>query len=395
MRRVTETRQNVALLRRIPALFKEWTRKKGFFYVTLGQYTFTAFGALFWMVAANILQVATYGSITFLFAIGTAAASLSILGLNYTIMTYYPKEHDDGLLKQSCLLTSLVAIVASVIIIVWDAFLPESLLILVPYVFATIAFLMTAAIELSKQNYLRYLYLYATYGGLKLVLGVAFYFLYGLPGVIVGFTIPGLLMGYRYIGSLRSPDFSFGKVHEKLNFTLHSFGSGTISLLLYYTDKILIRLMFGELVLGLYQLAFQFYLAFSMVPFSLFQYLLPEEAGGRERRDVKLLGYLAAIGIVLFGVFGTPWVVRNFFPNFGGSILLVQVASFAIIPATITHIRSVKYFASERPRRVLLAYSGAFVVEIIAFSVLGSLMGNLGLPIALIITQSTIALLLL
>ncbi|MFQ6085968.1 MAG: lipopolysaccharide biosynthesis protein [Candidatus Bathyarchaeia archaeon] len=395
MRRNIGARQNVAFLRRILALFKEWASQKGFFYVTLGQYTFTAFGALFWFVAANLLQVATYGSITFLFAIGTAAASLSILGLNYTIMTYYPKEHDDELLRQSCLLTSLVAIVASIAIIIWDAFLPESLLILVPYVFATIAFLMTVAIELGKRNYLRYLYLYAAYGGLKLVLGVAFYFLYGLPGVIVGFTIPALLMGYRYIGSLRNPDFSFRKVREKLNFTLHSFGSGTVSLLLYYTDKILIRLMFGELVLGLYQLAFQFYLAFSMVPYSLFYYLLPEEAGGRERREVKLLGYLTTVGIVAFGVFGTPWVVRNFFPRFEESVLMVQVASFAIIPATIAQIRSVKYFASEKPRRVLLAYSGALLVELVAFSVLGNLMGTLGLPVALIVTQSTIALLLL
>lgn len=370
--------------RLIDVLFKQ----KEFFYVSAANFVMVGIGALFWFVLARLFSVSSYGEVGQLLFAGQLAGTVATIGLDITIMSYFPKERDEHLLEQACLTTGILGVAAALSLVLFN------MALLAPLTIAMVAFAMTMAIELGRRDYKRYFYVVAVSSSLKLVLVVLLSFLLGATGVILGYTLAILAVSYDYLRSLR-PSLNFTKVRDKLNFALHGFSFKTMGLILGQVDKVLVPALFGAFTAGLYLLAFQFYMAFSAIPLSLFSYLLPEEASGTKRREVEILGLLAAVGAMIFGIVASPIMIGILFPKFVEGTMGVQIASLAVIPTTIAYVKSAKYFGEERPRRVSIAYILALFVELIGIIILGNLFGLVGLVLVLALTWTFMTIILL
>jgi O-antigen/teichoic acid export membrane protein len=177
-------------------------------------------------------------------------------------------------------------------------------------------------------------------------------------------------------------------IKAKSRFALHSYGFNLIRTFTNHLDKIIIAPLFGYYVLGLYQLGFQFFMFLSIIPLSLYSYLLPEESSGNNKGEIKMLGVALSV-VAALAVFAlTPFLVRRFFPSFVDSIPVVRVMCLAVVPSTISSILNASLLGREKSQPVLAA-GLIYVLSLIAFLVvLGQTMGAFGLALTLVIAQS-------
>jgi hypothetical protein len=82
-----------------------------------------------------------------------------------------------------------------------------------------------------------------------------------------------------------------------------------------YFDKLVIAPIAGFVILGLYQFGYQFLMFLSVIPASLYQYLLSQEASGMDRPTVKKLGLMISIVLAIFPYFLFPTSLDGSFIN--------------------------------------------------------------------------------
>ena len=152
-------------------------------------------------------------------------------------------------------------------------------------------------------------------------------------------------------------------------------------------DKVIIGVLFGYYALGLYQLGFQFLMLLSIIPGSLYQYLLPEESSGKSKREIKLIGLTFSIALALTTFIISPYLIENLFPTFMDSIQIVRVMSLAVIPSTIVAMLNASLLGKERSKTVLTAGLVYLTSLITGLIIMGKIMGILGLALTLVITQ--------
>ena len=153
-------------------------------------------------------------------------------------------------------------------------------------------------------------------------------------------------------------------------------------------DKVLIAPVFGYFTLGLYQLGFQFFMFLSIIPLSLYYYLLLEEASGKNKTKIKFLGFGFAVIAGVTAFFFTPYIIERLFPSFINSILIVRIMCLAIIPQTVVLICNASLLGNGKSNPVFVAGLIYISVLLILLFVLGSFFGPIGLAFTLIIAQT-------
>ena len=141
-------------------------------------------------------------------------------------------------------------------------------------------------------------------------------------------------------------------------------------------------------MLGLYQLAFQFFLFLSIIPLSLYSYLLPEESSGVNRKTIKILGISLSILAAISALIVLPYVIEWLFPNFVESIPIVRIVALAIIPATIIAILNATLLGRGRSRTVFIAGIAYIITLVIGLVTIGQILGSIGLAITILTAQT-------
>jgi len=345
-------------------LVKKGIRTRGFIFVTAGNLVNAALGGLFYLLCARILSVTSYGYISYYLALGFFVGSVSILGLGTTVTTFYPKEGRDSLVREAALLTFLTGLVTGLVASLYVFFFPApagsntvysfqislqgfvgggvDFVFMLPLILGIVFYYMTLAVALGRRKYKRFAAIVSTVRVAQLGLVAFFYLLSAFSGYFLGdleklmliaYLAPFFLVSLDYFRSLFSVDrasLRFAEVRAKLTFTLHTWGMSLAQASRTVLDKIIVGLFFGLMFLGTYNLAFQFLLIFLIIPQSLLSYLLPEKAGGSVRREVEVIGLVAAVVITILGIFLAPYLIRWLFPHFTDSIPATQVISLAV-----------------------------------------------------------------
>ncbi len=408
-------------------LVKRGIRTKGFVYVTVGNLVNAALGGLFYLLCARILSVTSYGYISYYLALGFFVGSVSILGLSTTVTTFYPKEARDSLVREATLLTFLVGLATGFVASLYVFFFPApagssavsgfqvslqwlvggvDFVFMLPLTLGIVFYYMTLAVALGRRRYRRFAVIVSVVRVVQLGLVAFFYLFSAFSGyflgdleklMLVAYVSPFFLVSLDYFRSLFSVDrasFRFAEVRAKLTFTLHTWGMSLAQASRTVLDKIIVGLFFGLLFLGTYNLAFQFLLVFLIVPQSLFSYLLPEKAGGSVRREVEIIGLVAAVVITVFGIFLAPYLIRWLFPHFTDSIPATQVISLAVVPASVANIRASVLLSEERTKIVLVGYVSALAVDVLGILLLGSSFQAVGFAAAFMLSQVVLAIIL-
>jgi len=370
-------------LSRLNRLMKE---NVGLVYTTLGGLGATVLGAFFWLILAAILNVDNYGLANYYIALANIGAGVGTIGLNITLMKYLSKE-EKNLVSEANSITLISGLSLALILSLfhWAAGIVAA---------TTIFFNMTLSELLGTKKYRKYAVISIGQSITQIILSLLLYYFFGIIGILLGYFLGSLAFSYKYFYSIRRNfTLTFNTIKEKRTFIFHSYGFNLIGKrLANYLDKVIIGALFGYYALGLYQLGFQFFLFLSIIPTSLYQYLLPEESSGNNKKEIKIIGLILSIAVAIIAYILAPFLIQNMFPAFIESIQLVQVMSLAVVPSTVVAILTAEHLSKEKSRLVLISALVYLVSLIIGLIILEKIMGVLGFALAVIIAQSIQAL---
>jgi len=140
-------------------------------------------------------------------------------------------------------------------------------------------------------------------GALIISIPIGFYFIMGMPGILLGMAISFLICSFHFFRTI-----SFrGKILQniKSNFTilLHNFGVDFSTRAPRFVDKLVVLPILGSTNLGIYQLNIQILFGLELLPIALHSFLLSEETSGKKHKKISYIVVLASIIIAIIAIF--------------------------------------------------------------------------------------------
>jgi O-antigen/teichoic acid export membrane protein len=360
---------------------------KGLVYIIIGNIVGAILTGGFWLLLASLQSVEEYGKTSYMISMASLASSFALLGLNTAITTFIPKGHEKihVAANQVVLISSIIA---ALIVAQRDW--------LLGFFVVGMSFWMMSIYEfLGRKSYKQYAIANIGARGCQLLLSIVLYYLIGIPGIIIGFTISFFLFSHRYIHSIKYFNRDFSEISGKMKFALHSYSFNMSNALLMYFDKIIIPPIFGYAILGYYQLGFQFLMFLGMIPISFFQYLIPEESSGNKKTKLRIIGFGLSIGLAVLLYFLSPTIINIFFPHYQNSLDAIRVISIGIIPMMIAYIINSKFLSEGNTRGVVIGAIIYQILQITLMILLGRLIEVTGIALSVVIALTGQALFLL
>jgi O-antigen/teichoic acid export membrane protein len=238
---------------------------------------------------------------------------------------------------------------------------------------------------LGRKSYKQYAIANIGARGCQLLFSIILYYIIGIPGIIIGFTVSFFLFSHKYFLSIKYFKKDFSEISGKMKFALHSYSFNMSNALLMYLDKIIIPSIFGYAILGYYQLGFQFLMFLGMVPISFFQYLIPEESSGHKKAKLRIIGFGLSIGLAALLYFLSPTLINVFFPQYENSLDAIRVISIGIIPMMIAYIINSKFLSEGNTKGVVIGAIIYQILQITLMILLGRLIEVTGIALSVVI----------
>lgn len=339
-----------------------------------------AISGIFWLLIASILDAESYGVINYQLATAGILGTLSLLGLNNAVITFLAKGNED-LVKQAGLFVLIGSTTIAILLAIFDQVYTAILLL------GFNAFSLTVAEALGRKTYKRYMLLVVVNRTFQFGLSLGLYYLMGAQGIILGYGLSYLVLGYKLF-LIKNFDLSFKEIRSRFRFVLHSFSLMFSQSLFLYLDKLIIAPLAGFAALGLYQIGFQFLLFLSVIPISLYQYLLSQEASGTDRKAIRKLGLILGFVLAISSYFMMPYAINWFFPHYVDAIPSAQLIVLGIIPLTLNSLMNSRLLGRENSRPVLVGSATYSISLISLIFALNEPLGVMGLALSVIISLS-------
>ena len=342
-----------------------------------------AISALFWLVVASLLLVEEYGEISYFIAIASLGICC-VVGSPETLMVFSTKH--KKIIPTLLLLTLIFTVISSLI-----AFIIVQRFEIIFLIFSFIVLEVSITLLLGKKLYSKYSKFMLTQKILQFVIGVGLSFSLGVNGVLIGIALANFVLIPIFYKELRRYKIDFSLLKPKKEFIINNQMIYLISVFRRDIDKIVIVPLLGFTVLGNFALTLQFFTIMMVLSSISYKYLLPKDVSGEKNAKLKKILILVSVLIALSGFFFSPYFIENFFTKFTESIIPIQIASFSVIPSTISVILFSKILALEKTRFLLIANSVQLCVILIGTIFLGILYGIIGVTIAFILGNTMYA----
>ncbi|MGH9876418.1 MAG: lipopolysaccharide biosynthesis protein [Nitrososphaerales archaeon] len=369
-------------------------------------------GAGFWLTMGTLTDVKEFGEANYFLSLASILSSASLLGLHLATMTYLPKG-DQRLVQQAAVIVVFTNAAVSIPFLIVSQYLPSTLMIL-----GTSFYAMTIADVLGRKKYRSFLVLKIGERAVQFALSILLYLMMGVNGMLIGYGVALLIFSYGFFKELKYsvssiagrklvlsgsksavPNVKTGTtsshlmrftdaVKPKLKFITHAYAMSLAQSSTSYADKLIIGPVFGFYILGLYQLGFQILLFAGVVPLSLGQYLLPQEASGAQGNRVKKIGLIFSISLALILYLSLDWLINSFYPRYTEAIVPAKVMIIGIIPATINAILNSELLGREQSKPVLISSISYVISLFLLIYILGTNFGLMGLSVALVSSLS-------
>lgn len=354
--------------------------EKGLLDVSSGNVAASLISGAFWLLLASLMSNEEYGEINYYFSITMVAAGLSIMGLNVTVMTYLAKG-EEKVKNQANFVVLATSCGIGLLTYLLINHLPVVLLLL-----GISWFTMIQAANLGRRDYKKFSYTIISQRIILVPLAVLLYFLIGINGVLIGYALSTFVFSYSFFKSLNKSDIRLRNLRPKFKFTMHSFSTTISDRVSLHIDKLLIGPLLGFTILGSYQFGFQFMLFLTLIPISIYQYLLPKEASGKESSKIVVIGLGVAVIFSVTFFLTIPFVIETFFAHFKQSIQAAQIMIFGIIPMTISSVIISKLFARGKSKPPFISSLMRVTSLVILILFLGTSFELIGLAFAILIS---------
>lgn len=291
--------------------------------------TTTAIAGIFWLYMAGILGADNYGHVTYYMAGAGTAIIFSSLGSSAILTVYRAK--DVKIQATIYFITICIGIISSVILFLIYRNFAISL-----YILGNIIFSLAIAELLGQKLYKKYSIYLVAQKILMVILAIAFYYLIGPNGVILGIGLSMIPSSIRIYHGFRESKIDFSLLKPRFGFIINSYFLDISRNLGGTLDKLIVQPMLGFELLGNYQLGLQFFSILNIIPGIVYAYILPQDASGNPNKGLKKIIVLASIGMAILGIILSPLIVPLLFPKYIPSIQVIQIMSTGVIPGTIS-----------------------------------------------------------
>lgn len=338
----------------------------------------SAISGIFWIYIAALLGTEHYGEVSYFIAIASVVSTISFLGAGNTIIVYTAKG--EKMQSSIFFITIISGLITSIVLFFIFYNLGVSL-----YVLGYVVFGLAAAEILGRKLYKNYSKYLITQKILFVGFALAFYYLMGPHGVILGYAVSCFPYSFRLYKGFKESKIDMSVIKSHFGFMMNSYVLDLSRAFSGQIDKLIVAPMLGFALLGNYQLGIQFFSLLILSPSIVYQYILPHDASGNPNRKLKKVTMLVSIFLAILGISLSPIVLPVLFPKFTEAVEVIQIISFATIPSSINLMYISKFLGKEKSK-VVLAGSGIYLlVQILGILILGQLFGVNGVATAFVL----------
>ena len=335
--------------------------------------------ALFWFLLASYNEAAKFGEVQYFIGIAGIAYTISLFGTQNTITVFTAKN----LKIESTLF--LISLLAGVIIV--SFYRIDAVLLLFGYIVndLSIAYLLGKKLY---QNYSKYIIIQKS---LTLVLGLGFFYVFGIEGVLYALALSYIHFAIIIYKGFKNSKVDFSILKTRAGFLTYNYAYGLTGGFRGNIDRILIAPILGFAILGNYAISLQFVSVLMIFSSITYKYLLAHDAtGGLNLRLKKGIMVLSVI-ISVLGSTILPRVIPIIFPKYVDAVGAIQIMSFSVIPATIALIYTSKLLGMEKSKLVLISAVLNVITETVGILTLGSSFGITGVAISFVLGTTAAA----
>ena len=334
---------------------------------------------IFWFYVAAILGTEDYGQVSYLIALGSMGAALSMVGSSNTIIVYGAKK-----IPVESVLYSISLIIGAIASIVFYV-LFENLIISI-FILGYIIFNLGLSELLAKNLFKEYSIFFVIQKVVFVTLGLLFYYLIGFDGIVLGFGISLFTLTHVIIRGFKDTKIDFKILKPRFGFMMNNYALTIERVLNGQVDKILIAPMFGFALLGNFALSLQFFAVMSIIPNIVFQYTLPKDATGNSNQKIKKFSIFSSVGLAILGITLAPILIPIIFPEYVEAVVLIQIVSIHLIANAIIFAYNSKLLGEENSRYVLIGKAIGVGIYLSGIITLGTIFGINGVAIALVLS---------
>jgi len=351
---------------------------RNFSYIALGRFVAAGLQALFYLIFAAILDPEQYGQMSYLIAIAGTFSVISRFGFPHTVSVYQAK--DDATTANQVNVLAIISTSVGALILLFINPLAAVLSL-------AISFLMMNQYNLlGLKKYKTHVLTDVVKSVLVIILPLALYFVFDIPGVLLGIAISNFLCCFHFFRKLSLNLQGFDRIRKNFKVLIHNFGADSSTSLPRVIDKLLIVPLLGFSSAGIYQFNLQILFGLEMLPIIMHGFLLSEESSGKNLRKFKILLLLVSGLVVVAAVIISPIFVSQFFPKYFDGVFSLQIMVISLIPLTVSAMFSAQ-LQSKGSKKVgfsALVRIGSLLILILF---LGNLYGLIGLSMAVLISS--------
>jgi len=341
--------------------------------------------AIFWFYMAIELGVESYGQLSYFIAIASIGSTIALIGSSTTLTVYVAKNVK---LQSTIYLITLISGSLSSLIL----FLIYENIGVSVFVLGHIIFTIASSVMLGSKKYSTYAKYLISQNLLMVGFSIGFYYIIGWEGVLVGIGLSYFpFFSWVYKG-FKESKINFSLLRSKSEFLINNYIMSLASVFSGNVDRLIIFPMLGFTLLGNYALGLQVLSILTIIPANVSRYILPQDASGTKTGKLRYNTILLSIVLAVLGIFISPILMPNLFPEFTEATEIIQIISISIIPTTITSMYTSKLLGNEKSKIVLLGSVIFISLQSIGIIILGDYLGITGAAFALLISSTVQAL---
>jgi O-antigen/teichoic acid export membrane protein len=341
----------------------------------------TGISAFFWFYLATLIEPSQYGEIHYFIGIATIASVISLFGTQNTLVVYTAKNVK---IQATFYFISLVVGAISSLAIIIIFYRIDAAVVLLGYVINTLAI----GDLLGKKSYNSYAKYILTQKVLTLVLGLGFYFIFGVDGILYALSLSYVAFVIQIYKGFRSLNINFSLLKPRIGFIVNNYAIGVVAGFGGQIDKIIIAPLLGFAILGNYSLALQVISVLTIFSTIIFKYLLSHDASGNQNKKIRRYTVYSSISASFFGMLVLPFVIPYFFPKFIEAVQPIQIMSLGIIPYTINMLYTSKFLGLEKSKFVFIGTMISLVTLTTGTIFLGIHFGTTGIAVSYLLSAT-------
>lgn len=334
----------------------------------------------FWLYFANLLGPNNFGEIQYYLAVAGTAYFFASIGTPKTIVVYAAK---NVRIHSSIFVISIIGGLITFLILFGIFGRLDIGFIVLGFIIYDLAI----NFLLGKKEYSKYSINFLVQKCLMAGLGVGFYYLFGVEGIIYGMALSYIHFIFITLKISKETKIDFTLLKSRAGFITNNYLESAIGGVKGNIDKIIMLPLLGFTLLGNYALAMQIYLILMVFSSTIFKYLLPQDSSEISNTQLKKITIIVSIIISSVSIIVAPLIIPQLFPDYIDSINAVQILSLSIVPATIGYLYISKFLALERSRFVLIGRIISLSSLAIGMIILPEHYGVIGASVAFVISS--------